>query len=49
MGLSSPASRAATITGMMRKLIRLSSQINAPATSRMSPSRHAHDAAMRTP
>ena len=42
-GSSSPARSAATITGMIRKLIRLSSQIKAPPTTRMSPIRHAHD------
>ena len=49
MGLSNPASKAATITGMMRKLILLSSQTRAALTSRIRPSRHAQEAAIRTP
>ena len=48
-GLRSPERRAATITGMMRKLTWLSSQTSSPITSRISPPRHAQAAAIRTP
>ena len=48
-GLRSPDRRAATITGMMRKLTWLSSQTRPATTRRMSPARHAQAAAIRTP
>jgi hypothetical protein len=48
-GFSSPASRAATMMGINRKLMRLSSQTRVPPNSRISPSRHDHAAAIRTP
>ena len=48
-GASSPASSAATMTGISRKLTRLSSHTRAPATRMMSPRRQDQDAAIRTP
>ncbi len=48
-GANSPASNAATITGISRKLTLLSSHTRAPATRMMSPRRQDQDAAILTP